>query len=65
MQSFYPSEQFLQIIHDNGIPVMINSDSHNVETIDCAFDQAIEYIKKAGYQEIHYPDSGHFVSIKI
>ena len=65
MQSFYPSEQFLQIIHDNGIPVMINSDSHNVDTIDCAFDQAVEYIKKAGYQEIHYPDSGSFVSIKI
>ena len=44
---------------------MINSDSHNVDTIDCAFDQAIEYIKKAGYQEIHYPDSDSFVSVKI
>ncbi len=55
MDDFYPSEEFLSIIHDHHIPVMINSDAHNAIDLDCAFDRAVQLLKKIGYTEVAYP----------
>ena len=46
MDDTYPSEEFLEIIYDLGIPVCINSDAHTTAGIDCAFDRAIQLAKK-------------------
>ncbi|MCQ2576449.1 MAG: histidinol-phosphatase [Treponema sp.] len=58
MDDFYPSEYFLTLIYEAGIPVMINSDCHNAEDLDCAFDRAIAYAKKIGFKEVSYPEAG-------
>lgn len=55
MDDCYPSLQFLQILHDYKIPVCINSDAHNPDAIDFAFDRAIIQAKKTGYTELIYP----------
>lgn len=65
MTDSYPSDYFLSILHDAGVPICINSDSHNVTTLDAAYDHAILKAKKAGYGELIYPTrTGNFV-IKI
>ncbi len=55
MDDVYPSEFFLELLHSEGIPICINSDSHAVSTIDSAFDIAAFKAKKAGYTELIYP----------
>lgn len=54
MQSCYPSDEFLALLHDARVPVTINSDAHNAETLDCAFDIAEAAAKKAGYTETFF-----------
>jgi histidinol-phosphatase (PHP family) len=46
----YPSLQFLTLLKKYNVPVMINSDAHNANDIDCAFDFAEERAKQAGYK---------------
>lgn len=65
MDDFYPSQEFLAILHDYNIPVMINSDAHSAEFLDCAFDRATALIKKIGYTEIAYPINGNIKFVKI
>lgn len=55
MNDFYPSEYFLSLLHDYKVPVCINTDTHSIETIDCAYEQAVLAAKKAGYDELIYP----------
>lgn len=65
LDSPYPSIEYLEILHENNIPVTFASDSHSTETIDFWFDEAIQYIKKAGYSEIHYFQAGSLKSQRI
>lgn len=58
MNDSYPSDYFLSLLHDAGVPVCINSDSHAVDTLDSAYDHAILKAKKAGYKELIYPYKG-------
>lgn len=61
----YPSDYFLSLLYDAKVPVCINSDSHDVNTIDFAFDRATELVKKTGYKELIYPYSGGEYVIKL
>lgn len=65
MNDFYPSEYFLEILQKKGVPVMVNSDAHDKNQLTFAFEKAYEFIKKAGYDEITYPENGKFVHVKI
>lgn len=55
MDDTYPSQQFLEYLHDFGVPVCINSDAHITDNLDCAFDRAAALAKKTGYTELVYP----------
>ena len=55
MDDTYPSQQFLEYLHDYGVPVCINSDAHTTNNLDCAFDRAAAKAKKTGYTELVYP----------
>jgi len=55
MDDTYPSAYFLQLLHDYGVPVCINSDAHTTDGLDCAFDRAAALAKKTGYTELVYP----------
>lgn len=47
----YPSEDILKMIKNAGGKIMINSDCHNVEGIDCNFEKAHEYAFKCGFEK--------------
>lgn len=65
MDDVYPSAQFLEYLHELGVPVCINSDAHKAEFLDASFDYAAQCAKKAGYDELSYPVQGKIVHIKI
>lgn len=51
MDDVYPSHEMLSLLHENGVPIIINSDAHSAKDLDCAFSRAEESAKKAGYKE--------------
>lgn len=55
MDDTYPSQYFLELLHNYGVPVCINSDAHTTNNLDAAFDRAIALAKKTGYTELVYP----------
>ena len=65
IDDFYPSERFLEIIHEKGIPVMVNSDAHNVKDLDCAFEEAKARAKKIGYRDLTYPVADSLIHIEL
>ena len=65
MNDFYPSEYFLQLLFDAGIPICINSDAHDVKGIDCKFEEAAARAKKIGYKELIYPVAGKNLTVKL
>lgn len=48
----YPSVDFLELIHEKNIPIMINSDAHAAQNLDMGFDFAYKRAKDAGYKEL-------------
>lgn len=50
--SFFPSDFILRRMKELNIPVIISSDAHQPEEIQLLFNEAIEAVSKAGYQEI-------------
>ena len=62
MDDTYPSQYFLELMHENNVPVCINSDAHTTNGLDAAFDRAAEKARRAGYKELIYP---HGIIIKL
>ena len=62
MDDTYPSRDFLELLHEYGVPVCIDSDAHTTDGLDCAFDRAAEKARRAGYKELVYP---HGVIVKL
>lgn len=62
MDDTYPSQYFLDLLHEKGIPVCINSDAHTTDDLDCTFDRAAEKARRAGYKELVYP---HGVIVRL
>ena len=46
----YPSRWILEYCLDMDIPVMVNSDSHHPDTIDCCFEEVYELLRDVGYK---------------
>lgn len=65
MDDVYPSSYMLEQLYSNGVPVCVNSDSHDINTIDCAFDRAYSIAKKTGYKELVYPVARKSLIIKL
>lgn len=60
----YPSAEFLALLHQKGVPITISSDSHSSETLDFAFDKAINAARNAGYTECAYLDSKNSIKMQ-
>ena len=61
----YPAPFILKRLYQLKAPVIISSDSHNVRTISCYFDQAEKLLKDIGYTEqMQLTDKG-FVSVPL
>ncbi len=50
----YPAEFILRYICEKGGKITLTSDSHNTESIDFAFDKAVEFIRNCGFDCIYY-----------
>lgn len=61
----YPAEFILRHIYEKGGRITLTSDSHSVDSIDFAFDEAIKFIKKCGFEEIYYLTSEGWKSSDI
>lgn len=65
MNDAYPSDYFLSLLHQAGVPVCVNSDTHSAETIDSGYTFAYQKAQKAGYKELIYPTPTGNISIPL
>lgn len=61
----YPALPILKHIANSGAKVMINSDTHNVDTIDFGYEQAINHCKAAGIKSVMRIRKNGFEEIEI
>lgn len=47
----YPCKTFLELLKERNVPITINSDAHEKNALDCAFEDAIQLAKSVGYTE--------------
>lgn len=57
----YPHEKLLYVIKKNGGKVMINSDSHSADTIDCHFSETRKFLRDIGFTYVYTISKGEFV----
>lgn len=50
--TFYPNERYYSFLHDLGVRVQVNSDSHYPERINSGRSEALQALKKAGYETV-------------
>ena len=48
----YPAPPLLRCLREAGAKVIVTSDSHNTDSLDFAFDAALECIRAAGFKEV-------------
>lgn len=51
-QEIYPSPQFVEMAHEAGVPVLVNSDAHMVRDLCADFRLGVELARNAGYSEL-------------
>lgn len=62
----YPSESILRKIHKGGGKIILSSDTHSVDTVDFAFDDALRLAQLCGFETImSIDDMGNFVEARI
>ncbi len=49
----YPDLPVLKYLGEKGARIMVNSDTHAADTIDYAYDIALDYLKKAGIKTLY------------
>lgn len=61
----YPSPWILEICHEMDIPVMVNSDTHHPDTIDCHYEETYALLKSIGFrhQRILYGDGWRDINL--
>ena len=52
----YPNMHLLRLIKELGGEIVINSDSHRAENLDCFFPESVEIIRRAGFDSYSYLD---------
>ncbi|MEL7647076.1 MAG: histidinol-phosphatase [Sedimentibacter sp.] len=50
----YPSTFILKMIREKNIPIVINSDAHKVDGIDCKFDEMYSLVRSLGFEKLNY-----------
>ena len=61
----YPQERLLYTLKKCGGKVMINSDSHAADTIDCSFDEARILLRDVGFSHVYVLYDGEFQKVPI
>ena len=61
----YPAPFILDAMRDARCKLIITSDCHNKDYLDCGFDTSVELIKAHGFTEIYELCGGRFIGRKI
>jgi len=56
----YPAANLLQVLKKEGSPITLSSDSHNKDTLDCAFDETRRYLFDLGFRKLYALYDGRF-----
>lgn len=64
-QTPYPAPFILDEMRKLGIKLVISSDCHRKEMLDCGFAEAREYAKAHGFSELYFLNESGFVGQKI
>ncbi len=51
-REMYPAREFLQMAHEAGVPLTINSDAHAPGEVGAAFPEAVALARAVGYREL-------------
>lgn len=57
----YPDERLLHIIKKEGGRVILTSDSHGIDTLDCGFEDARKLLRDVGFQYVYTLFGGKFI----
>lgn len=63
--TFYPNERYFPYLHQLGIRVQVNSDSHYPERINNGRREALEALRKAGYKTVMEMYGGEWKEMRI
>lgn len=63
--TFYPNERYFPFLHSLGVRVQVNSDSHYPERINNGRWEALEALKKAGYETVMEMYGGEWKEVRI
>ncbi len=61
----YPNDFILKYIVNKGGRITLSSDSHQVDSLDFAYSEAVDYCKNCGVEELYYVTSDGFKAVKI
>lgn len=48
----YPYKNLLAYMHEKNVQIVLNSDCHNCEYLDCAFEETLQLIRSCGYTSL-------------
>ncbi|MBQ3981718.1 MAG: methionine adenosyltransferase domain-containing protein, partial [Treponema sp.] len=54
MATPFPHGELLSLLIQKNVPLTLSSDSHSAETLDFAFDETVQMLKKAGCKELAF-----------
>lgn len=61
----YPSTRILKDMKERGIPIVINSDAHTAEGIDCKLDEMYALARSTGFKSVRCLGSGGWMNEEI
>lgn len=61
----YPSEPLLHLLKKEDAKLILSSDSHQIETLDCAFAETKKHLYDIGFRKLYTLYDGAFVSYPI
>ncbi len=64
-KTVYPYENLLYILQKNNVPIILSSDSHQIETLDFAFEETKKYLKEIGFRKLKILNNYAFEDIEI
>lgn len=61
----YPLENLLHILKQENAKIMLNSDSHHKDTLDCWFEDAKKYLKEIGFHSLYTIYNNEFQKVPL
>lgn len=63
--TFYPNERYFSFLHELGVRVQVNSDSHYPERINNGRPDALKTLKQAGFEAVTELHGGKWTDVEI